>query len=145
MRYALFLASVIFLFSSCKKDEPLISETPVISNVFLNKSSIKEYENGLILTLSYEDGNGDLGANDPDVKNLWVKDNRIGIVHAFRIQTLTPNGENIAIRGKLNIELPPMGITNGGNSEAATFSVYLIDRSGNYSNTETTASIIISK
>ena len=101
------------------------------------------FQEKLIFTISYTDGDGDLGENDTDIKNLFLKDNRNDIVYEYRISQLAPLDANIIIQGQLNIELEGTGITNNSQEQSATFDIYLQDRSGNQSNTVTSSSIVI--
>jgi hypothetical protein len=43
------------------------------------------------ISISYEDGNGDLGENNANVTNLFITDNRVGIEYPYRINQLGPN------------------------------------------------------
>ena len=101
MRNLLYILLLIFLFS-CKKENP-ISDIPEIEFISISPTIVQEFSDEIIITISYFDANGDLGENDPNVKNLFVKDNRNGIEYKFRIPELSPNGNEIAIEGNFNI------------------------------------------
>ena len=133
---------LICLFFSCKKEEP-ISEIPSIEFVEVSPRQIVAFQEKLVFTIAYTDGDGDLGENDSDIKNLFLKDNRNDIVYEYRISQLAPLDTNIFIQGQLNIELEGTRITNNSQEQSATFDIYLQDRSGNQSNTVTSSSIII--
>ena len=133
---------LISLFFSCKKEEP-ISETPSIEFVEVSPRQVVAFQEKLVFTISYTDGDGDLGENNTDIKNLFLKDNRNDIVYEYRISQLAPLDANIIIQGQLNIELEGTGITNNSQEQSATFDIYLQDRSGNQSNTVTSSSIVI--
>ena len=92
----------------------------------------------------YRDGNGDIGENSPDVKNLFVTDSRNQLVYSYRIKQLTPEESTIKIEGELNINLNVLTMVKNDDEEEATFDVYLLDRAGNKSNTITTSAVIIS-
>ena len=98
----------------------------------------------LRITISYADSDGDLGENNADVKNLFVSDNRNGVLYQFRIPQLSPSGSTISIKGDLNIDLPNVGIADGAVTESATFNIYAKDRSGQASNTLTTSAVVLS-
>jgi len=139
----LMLFLILAAFFSCKKES--ISTTPSIEFVSITPSTVEVGKNNITITISYKDEDGDLGENNADVKNLFVTDNRNGVIYEFRIQQLSPSGSAISIQGNLSIAMPNTGITDGVNSESATFSVYLKDRAGNQSNTITTSSVTVTK
>lgn len=139
----LWLFALCILFA-CKEDEPLISNIPEISFVSVTPTTVKEYQDSIVFTISYEDGDGDLGENNPDIVNLFLTDNRINITYPYRISQLTPDGSTIAIQGNLSIILMNTGIIDSALSqEAATYSIYLKDRAGHNSNTITSSVITI--
>ena len=130
--------------SSCKKDEAIHSDTPTIELVSVSATSVQEGD-PITFKIKYTDGDGDLGENDADAKNLFLIDNRVNVTYEYRIEQLAPSGSSIIIRGNLNIELSSTAITNGSNSQSVTYSIYVRDRAGNQSNTVTTESITINK
>lgn len=130
---------------SCKKEPTEISDVPEITFVSVTPNAVKEFQDSLIFTISYKDGDGDLGEKSPDVKNLFLTDSRIGITYSYRIQQLAPDGANIAIQGNLNTVLKNIAITDSSNQQQATFSIYVIDRAGNKSNTINSSVVMISK
>lgn len=132
--YFLLFLFACAIFSSCKKDKPVENPVPEITFISATPTNIKEYQDSLTLKFSYKDGDGDLGENSPDVKNLFITDNRIGIVYPFRIKQLAPDGANIAIQGELNAVIKNVAITDSSTSQNVTFSIYVVDRAGNKSN-----------
>ena len=108
---------------------------------FLHKAG--RFVDEITIKISYFDANGDLGENDPNVKNLFLTDNRNNITYQYRIQQLAPDNATIAIEGNLNIRLSSTGITDGSNSQTATFDIYVVDRANNQSNIITSSPITI--
>ena len=135
---------ILLFCTGCSSDEP-VSEVPYLEFISVNPQQVQAFEDNLIFTIFYQDGNGDLGENSPDIKNLFLKDNRNDIVYEYRIEQLAPDDVNISIQGKLNIELSGTGITDGSAEQSATFDIYVVDRAGNNSNTITSSNIIISQ
>ncbi|MDP7568021.1 MAG: hypothetical protein QF383_06480, partial [Flavobacteriales bacterium] len=76
------LVGVLLL--SCEKEE-VMSDTPIIDFISISPTTVQEYTDDIIITISYTDGDGDLGENNPDINNLFVEDNRNGIEYKFRI------------------------------------------------------------
>ena len=132
----------MLLFFSCKKDDAF-SGVPTIEFKSISPSIAQEYIDEINITISYTDGDGDLGENNPEVYNLFVLDNRIGIEYKFRIPELSPNGNEIAIEGNFNIKINGSGITNSSTSQQVNYDIYVTDRAGNSSNTVSTSSITI--
>jgi len=125
---------VITLFFSCKKDGGLISSVPSIELISTNPLQVKQFQDSITFVISYKDGDGDLGENNPNVNNLFLTDNRNNITYLYRIQQLAPEGAKIAIEGKLDIVLNNTGIINSNSSQTVSYSIYVVDRAGNKSN-----------
>ena len=140
---ALFL--VVLVFSSCKKDEDSLSIVPQLTFESISPTTIQEFGGPITFSISYQDGDGDLGENDSDAKNLFLQDLRNGITYEYRIQELAPQGADIAIIGTIDIVLNTTSITDGSNEQEVTFDIYAIDRAGNSSNTITSSPLTIYK
>lgn len=135
----------LFFFFSCKKDEPGISDVPEITSVTASPTQIVEFEDSILFTIGYRDGNGDLGENNADAKNLFITDNRINITYSFRIKQLAPSNSTIPIQGTIHATLNSTGITDGSSQQNVSYSVYVVDRAGNRSNVATTTTLVIVK
>jgi len=142
--FCFLLFTFYFFISSCKKKEES-STTPQIEFVSISPSSAVEYVNSITISFSYDDLDGDLGQNDPNVTNLYVTDSRNGVTYNYRISQLAPEGASIHIKGNLNVIIKNTAITDNSVSQSVTYSLYLKDRSGNSSNTITTTAITITK
>lgn len=144
-RLLLVLPSLMLLLSGCKKEQ-VISDAPTIEFVSINPNPAVRYQDEVVITIQYTDGNGDLGENTSDVKNLFVTDNRNQVTSEFRISQLAPDNANIIIQGNLNINLPPQGFIDDNNTtETAIYSIYVKDRAGNQSNVIETTALTINK
>lgn len=130
---------------SCKKDAEPLDIVPVIEMVNISPIVANEYTDAIVIRIYYTDGDGDLGENNASIKNCFVTDNRIGITSSYRIKQLAPDGSSIPIKGLLDIEIGGQGITNGASQQNASFSLYIVDRSGHVSNTINTEVITIHK
>lgn len=136
----LFLMAVLNIWG-CSKDEDL-DLSPEIKFEAISPDVVTENEDQLSLEIWYRDNDGDLGENNPDVKNLFVIDQRNNVTFAYRVQQLAPNtSDEIRIQGTFNIQLGSQIIVDG--KDEVSFKVYVIDRAGNQSNTITTPSIKI--
>ena len=142
---ATLILGVCLLISSCKKDKIDKSTVPKIEFVSISPATVVEYKDSINITISYDDYDGDIGENDPNLKNLFVTDSRNNVTYEYRISQLSPNGSIIHIKGNLNTIIKNTAITNNANSQAVSYSVYLKDRAGNQSNVVSTSAITIIK
>lgn len=137
---------IILLFSlfSCKKEvlKPF-GEVPQIEIIHLSSTSIKQFDENLILTIHYKDGDGDLGFENPDTKSVWVQDSRLPDPDWYFIPPLSPVGSNVAIEGDLEIKLNGTFLLGNGDEETTRFSIKIKDRAENWSNTLVTTEIKI--
>lgn len=142
---ATFIVLAIGLLTGCKKEDS-ISNTPSVKYISITPNPAVKYQDEIIITIEYTDGDGDLGENTADVKNLFVTDSRNNVTSEFRIPQLAPDNSNIIIKGNLNINLPPQGfVDDSNNSETVTYSIYVKDRAGNISNTVQTEVLTVNK
>ena len=140
----LFLLATALSFSACKEDEiDLLDPIPQIINVTVNPTTVVEFEDEITFSVEYRDGDGDLGENDPNVTNLFVIDNRVGITESFRVSQLAPDNANVPITGTLQVILPSTGITDNSTSQTVNYTIYMVDRAGNESNRFTTGDITV--
>ena len=140
------IGTILLLLSSalmsCKKDEAFTFE-PSIEFKSISPGTIKEYKDSVVITISYLDRNGDLGENETEIPNAFVKDLRNNLLYSFRIRQLAPEA-SIAIQGNLSIVIPQVGLVNSNSSsETATFEVYVKDRAGLESNKITTSAVSV--
>ena len=139
------ISLLLFSFSGCKKEEP-ISSTPSIKFISMTPATATKNVDEIKITIEYTDGDGDLGENTPDMKNLFCTDSRNGVTYEFRIPQLAPTGSNIIITGQQVFNLPPQGfIDDNQTTETTTYSVYIVDRAGNQSNTVQTNMLTINQ
>jgi len=143
-RIALCLLPILILITGCAKDEP-VSPVPEISFVSATPQTVAAYSTPLVVTISYLDGDGDLGQNNTDANNLFMEDSRNGVIYGFRVRQLAPDDANIAITGNLNVEVPSVPIIGSGDSETFTYTIHVVDRAGNESNRVVTAPITVNR
>ena len=136
--------SIILLFS-CKKDDEAYSDIPEIEFISLTPSSTSEFSSNIKLIISYKDGDGDIGTDDPDEYTLLIHDSRLPDADEHHIQPLTPPSSKIQIEGELQINLAGLFVSGSDSTETTSFTVKLKDRAGNWSNEVTTSSITVNK
>jgi hypothetical protein len=141
---------ILTAFSGCAKEkivEPApVSATPSIKFISIAPGTAIKYVDEIKITIEYTDGDGDLGENVSDTKNLYCTDSRNNVTYQFRIPQLAPDNANITIKGNLSFNLDPQGfVDDNDNTETATYSIYIKDRAGNQSNTVQTTPLVINK
>ncbi len=148
--YKLFvILCLICLIISCKKDDDPqvadpISNIPYIELRSVSPTTVIEYQDSILFTIFYQDGDGDLGFANPDSMTLYVIDQRIFTVEKFYIPLLAPENANITIQGELVVQLDrTILIDPDASSETVEFLLQVKDRAGNFSNYVTTQPITV--
>lgn len=144
---------IFLLLIGCTKEtivegepNPPISEVPAIELLSVNTTTVKQFTDSLVFTISYIDGDGDLGTTDADARPIEVIDNRDNLIFGFHLPPLAPSGSEITIQGTLDIVLKNIILLDPNNSnETTTFSITIQDRNSNFSNTVTTQTINITQ
>lgn len=142
------LVIVLFAFlflNSCKKKEELeYDNTPNITFQSISPGTVTAYQDSVTISIQYTDGDGDLGENVSGVENAFIKDLRTDLTYGLRIRQLSPDNSEIIIKGIINLVIPAVGLNDAnGQSESASFEVYIEDRAGNKSNRVTTTAITV--
>lgn len=143
MRF-LTLTSILALFLLSCSDDSDVNAVPEISFVSISPTTVVSAQETVVIRISYFDGDGDLGENDANIKNLFLTDSRNDVSFSFRIPQLAPSGESISIQGELPIEISTVALIGDGSvPESVQYTVRLVDRAGNESNIVETTSITI--
>jgi hypothetical protein len=140
-----FFTLAVFFFSCSKNNETVIDPVPKISFLSINQNSFKEFKDSVIITIQYEDGDGDLGYENADLVSAFVHDMRLPNKDGFYIPPLAPLNNTLAISGKLNIVLPPLFLLSNSPTESTSFEIQLQDRKGNLSNIISTPEVTITR
>lgn len=142
MRKRIIIIGLVLIAAACGEDI-VLDDSPSIELVSIGPSTVVELQDSIQIVIRYEDGDGDLGENTPDAKNYYLVDERIDLEYRFRIRELVPNSASVPIAGTLVLTLPNTVITNGSTSEELTYSIWIVDRAGNQSNTVTAGPITV--
>lgn len=141
--YTVAVLSSLLIFIGCKKDEAPVA--PVISIENISEYSVTEYNNAIVVTIQYEDHQGDIGTTDPDEHSLFVSDERFAEQDGYHIDPLTPDLQMLHTRGSLKVVLRPLFIMGNDSIETTHLTFELRDRAGNVSNRVTTDEITIAR
>lgn len=143
MKYILPILLCLLIFS-CNNGLEEISEVPEIELLSVSPTSVKAFEDDIVFEVKYTDGDGDLGSNNDQDRNVFIRDERLGITHEFRLKQLAPDGATIAITGTFNVTLPAtIRVDSSGASESVEFVLYVIDQAGNTSNEVRSEPIVV--
>jgi hypothetical protein len=144
--YILGVLTLAMLSISCQKEgENVLSFTPFLELESINKDIITEFEDSVIIYVNFEDGDGDLGRQDPDSNSLYIKDSRLANAEYYHIPPITPDDEKLQTIGKFRVFIPTLFVIGSESREKATISIRVKDQSGKWSNEITTPEITILK
>lgn len=144
--YFLIIAFTILICSSCQNEaDPPFSIVPEIKLLNVSHDTIVEYQDVLVLTVEYKDGDGDIGFLDPDVNAIFVRDARLENFDGFYIGPVTPIGANVPIQGQVDIEFPSVFLFGSRETETTRFYIKLLDRAGQESNMLETPPVVIKR
>ncbi len=145
----------ILLLAACTKTNttieegtplPAIGEEPEIELISVNPTTVQSYSDSIAFTVSYIDGDGDLGTEDPDITSIELIDQRApnDLIFEYHLSPRTPSGTELSIQGMLTIVLENSILLDDANtSEETTFTIRIKDRADNWSNMIETETITI--
>ena len=135
MRIRHFFLLAFPLLAACDNGLDPLDDKPGIELLSVSPTSVKAFEDEIVFRVKYTDGDGDLGSNVDSDRNVFLTDQRLDIVHEFRLKQLAPDGAEVPITGEFTLTLPStIRVDSTGTSEQVTFSLYVVDRAGNESN-----------
>lgn len=137
-----FALLTLLLFTTCKKEE-FVDPVPKIEIQSVSPTTVAEFQDEVIVKLAYEDQDGDVGHWDADSLLLFVKDSRLSEPDLYHIPSVSPDGDSLNVFGTISVELTAPFLLGNGGSESITYSIWMRDRGGNYSNTVETETITI--
>ncbi|MFO0357449.1 MAG: hypothetical protein ACK50A_10855 [Sphingobacteriaceae bacterium] len=134
-------------FYTCKKKKvPEPDPVPTLELISITPSTVKEFQDSILIRLKYKDANGDLGDLSPDEHSLYIKDSRLPNPDTYHVKPLAPvSSENIPIEGELTVKLNSLFLLGNGNSETTTFSIKMKDRAGHWTTEFNSPTITINK
>ena len=149
LKYSLFglVLLVVLVSTGCEtiSKEPQFPLEPMIELEEISNDTIVQFEEGIRIKIKYEDGDGDLGNSDPDINSIFIKDDRLENADEYYLAPLAPVNSEISITGSLDIQLSTTFLLSNADSETTKYTLFVVDRSGNQSNTIETGPIIILK
>ena len=142
MRHFVLYILTLLLLVSCKK-----SETPIF-NITLEQAiptSLTEFQENILVTVTYEHPDGYLGFYDPDYLSLEIKDSRLTNPDYYHLIPVNPPDHVLSTSGEVLIEIDAPFVLGSGSIETLEFKIRIQDREMNWSNQVTTPSITVYK
>ena len=142
MKKILFISLLVFIISSCKKEDDSLFNISLLST---SPISLQEFQENIIVEIEFEHSEGFMGFYDPDYLSLEVKDSRLINADYYHLIPLNPPDNELEIKGIIKLEIDAPFILGSGNLETLFFSIRIQDREGEWSNEVFTPLISVSR
>ena len=144
------LSISIFLLDGCKPG-PQFPNTPEITWNRFSQTSIQQLTGQIKLIFDFQDGDGDLGADENDsIPNLIIIDNRTEDTIFYRIPIIPQENRNFGITGEVEVDFSTVCCISTGclpspipAIDSVTYRIRLQDQAGNWSNEVETTPLYI--
>lgn len=129
---------------ACTDDLVLPNRAPVVQIVGLSPDTAMAWQDTLTLSFTYQDDNGDLGSPDPNRIAIELTDSRLPTPDTYALAPLLPLDSIKAITGTIHLKIKPTFILgNQIQQQSYRYSLVLIDRAGNRSNTALSPTVTV--
>ena len=142
MKKILFISLLVFIISSCKKEDDSLFNISLLST---SPISLQEFQENIIVEIEFEHSEGFMGFFDPDYLSLEVKDSRLTNADYYHLIPLNPPDNELEIKGIIQLEIDAPFILGSGNLETLFFTMRIQDREGEWSNDISTPLISVSR
>jgi len=142
MKKILFISLLVFIVSSCKKEDDSLFNISLLST---SPISLQEFQENVIVEIEFEHSEGFMGFYDPDYLSLEVKDSRLTNADYYHLIPLNPPDNELEIKGIIQLEIDAPFILGSGNLETLFFTMRIQDREGEWSNDISTPLISVSR
>ena len=142
MKKILFISLIVFIVSSCKKEDDSLFNISLLST---SPISLQEFQENVIVEIEFEHSEGFMGFYDPDYLSLEVKDSRLANADYYHLIPLNPPDNELEIKGIIQLEIDAPFILGSGNLETLFFTMRIQDREGEWSNDISTPLISVSR
>ncbi len=142
MKKILFISLLVFIISSCKKEDDSLFNISLLST---SPISLQEFQENIIVEIEFEHSEGFMGFYDPDYLSLEVKDSRLTNADYYHLIPLNPPDNELEIKGIIQLEIDAPFILGSGNLETLFFTMRIQDRQGEWSNDIATPLISVSR
>ena len=135
------LLFMVLILGSCKKDE--YTDAPVISELVISPMIVEEFTDTVSISFIYDDINGDIGYEDPNLNSIFVRDSRLAAPDEYHIPPQTPDLQELTIQGSISLRLNNLFILGNDSTESVVLTVRIFDRAGNGSNELVSDSVLV--
>lgn len=142
MKKILFVSLLVFIISSCRKEDDSLFNISLLST---SPISLQEFQENIIVEIEFEHSEGFMGFYDPDYLSLEVKDSRLTNADYYHLIPLNPPDNELEIKGIIQLEIDAPFILGSGNLETLFFTMRIQDREGEWSNDISTPLISVSR
>jgi len=142
MKKILFVSLLVFIISSCKKEDDSLFNISLLST---SPISLQGFQENIIVEIEYEHSKGFMGFYDPDYLSLEVKDSRLVNADYYHLIPLNPPDNELEIKGIIKLEIDAPFILGSGNLETLFFTIRIQDREEEWSNEIFTPLISVSR
>lgn len=145
------LITIIFLWAGCGiSNVKPGDEKPEITFESIQPSTVKDFlthgKNVVEITIGFKDPDGDLGGDSTLVVKALRTPSSLdptGGTAKYTIPNLSPRSGSRNITGKLKVRIDDLFITTLDTIQVFPYEIYIVDQSGNKSNTITTSPVTI--
>ena len=154
--YTITLGILLLMINSCTGKKPVFPVEPEVTFVSVDPSTFKQFSGIVNMTISFKDGDGDLGSSNLEDYNLFITDNRTNLPDSVRklnycLPPLDSDANNPSIVGTITVKIPATGLSKffppfvGPTTEEMDYSIYVVDRAGHKSNVAVSSKLTITQ
>lgn len=136
------MLGISLLAGACKKDIP-VDPVPFLKIEEVSPTATNQFQENIIVLLTYQDQDGDLGFPQPDSFALEVLDSRLSTPDYYHVQPVAPLDQELSVRGSITLEINSPFILGNGTQEVFSYTIRIKDRAGNWSNSVVTPDITV--
>lgn len=140
-QFFLYLLISLLLVCCKKNDDPIFT----INLEQAIPTTLIEFKENILVTITYEHPDGYLGFYDPDYLSLEIKDSRLINADYYHLIPVNPPDHTLSTHGEVLIEIDSPFILGVGSIETLEFKIRIQDREMRWSNQVTTPSITVHK
>ena len=144
----LLISAMFIVFLGCDKQKFPVE--PSIEFISIAPALVNETRgDSILITIGFEDGDGDLGSNDTTFQDLFyhiMRANAFDTLLGLRLPFIDTAGSSNAISGEIELIFDSFFLVQPPfSSDTIHYEIYVKDRAGHQSNTVVTDKIIVER
>ncbi len=140
-QFLLYLITSLLLVCCKKNDNPVFT----INIHETTPTTLIEFQENILVRITYEHPDGYLGFYDADYLSLEIKDSRLTNADYYHLIPVNPPDHTLSTNGEVLIEIDAPFILGTGSTETLEFKIRIQDRKMTWSNQVTTPTITVNK